>query len=291
MKKVNKSIITANKSAYRYLEEDLRDEAYACLEKNFRESPCLLTAYNLAYFYLEFGEKSADGRWYPCPKKAIDVLKDAETHSGDSYSLLGHAYYSLKDYSNALLYFEKAYTMNKSVETVANYAFLLYIAKGAEAAVRLFDEACDGGIYMRYCSLFCRAIQFGNNLLNEVNAFAKSAEDYDISEIDTVDIAILYFSVNDFKKVIELYDSVLDEYLITPFDFHIISYSLHRLNRDEDTQKYYKTILYDYSENYEEPRSDDIKELKKIYEGREFLKKPEIALQSRLTKNYRFLIV
>ncbi len=276
-----------NKSACRYLEEDLWDEAYACLEKNYRDNPCFLTAHNLAYFYLEFGEKSADGRWYPRPEKAIDILKDAEKYGGDLYSLLGHAYYAAKDYENALLYFEKAYTMNKTAESAANYAFLMYILKGAEAAYKLFDEAC--GVYMCYCSLFCRAMLFGSGLLNEVNDFAKQAENYDISEIDDVDIVLLYFLLNDFKKVIELYDSVFNDYLITPFDFHIISYSLHRLNRDRDIEKYYKVILYDYSENYDEPRIDDIKELKRIYEGGEYIQRPEILLQIRLNKNYRFL--
>ncbi len=276
-----------NKSAFRYLEEDLWDEAYACLEKNYRDNPCFLTAHNLAYFYLEFGEKSADGRWYPCPEKAIDILKDTKIHDGDLYSLLGHAYYAAADYENALLYFEKAYAANKTSESAANYAFLMYLMKGAEAAYKLFDEAC--GVYMRYCSLFCRAMLFGSGLLNEVNDFAKRAEEYDISEIDDVDIALLYFLLNDFKKVIELYDSVFNDYLITPFDFHIISHSLHRLNRDGDIERYYKKILCDYSQNYDEPRLADIKELERIYEGGEYLQKPEIALQIRLTKNYRFL--
>lgn len=244
----DRSMEEINHSALVCLEEDKRDEAFKLLRKNYPDYPCLKTAYNLAYFYFKFGEKNTDNRWYPNLHKTIELLKSAEKYDEDLfvlYSLLGHAYYQTVDYRNAFDCFKKAYMLNQTSTSLINYAFLSYLTKDIKAAEELFSHAHlqdEGNIYMYYCALFCKIVltdKMSDRFLfrQDILSLLKQSYNYDISVIDDIDIIYLFFLIEDFKKVIGLYDSIFDAYLIGSSDFHIIAYSLHRLNRDDEIEK------------------------------------------------------
>lgn len=285
-----------NRLAYSCLEENFIDDGLKLLQLNCKNNPCIQTLNNLAYFYFKFGVKNADGRWYPKPQKSIELLRNIEDYDGDlfiPYSLLGHIYYEMKDYNTAQHYFERAYQFNDTLGALINHAFLLYLTGEIENAEKLFDSAYlrdKSDIYMYYCSLFCKAVSPNNSVSSDVIfSLLKQTDNYDILEIDKIDIIYLLFIVNDFENVVKLYESAFEEYFISPSDFHIIAYSLHQLNHDGKIREYYERIVKDYNDDYDMPLNDCIEQLNTIYNNQKYLNKPKICLQVKLQQNCCFL--
>lgn len=270
------------------LEDDEVDMAHELFQKNYLKNPCLQTINNLAYFYLYFGEKNGSRR-ETMPSKTAEILNGIEKYDGNlfySYSLLGHAFYRIKDFEKSLIYFEKALEHHKSISSTLNYAFLLYVNGHISKAKEFFCCAYlkdNSNVYSYYCYLFCELLFDSKvDIYNEISYLYRKQKNLDISELDIIDVCKLIFLSKNYEQTILLYNEAFDKYVINPLDFHIIAYSLHRLNLDNQIELYYQRIFDDYKSNYKQPLDNKIEELNYIYTNRMYLKKPKFDLEIKL---------
>jgi tetratricopeptide (TPR) repeat protein len=215
LKDDRENINIVNDLAIVSMEVNEYEEALKYFKHAAHINPSVQSLNNLAYFYYKEGEPVEDGGWRYREDKAIELLEKAlelEPNSHFPYALLGEIYTANKDYNRAKVLLNKSISIKPTLANLNNMGVCCFYTSSLEEAFRYFNLASlkrssvavspfpliSSGICVARLGRISEAI----NIAQELIGFCKETDLF----FEEDDVADLYYEIEDYKRVSELYE-------------------------------------------------------------------------------------
>jgi tetratricopeptide (TPR) repeat protein len=215
LKDDRENINIVNDLAIVSMEVNEYEEALKYFKQAAHIYPSVQSLNNLAYFYFKEGEPVEDGGWRYREDKAIELLEKAlelKPNSHFPYALLGEIYTAKKDYNRARVLLNKSISIKPTLANLNNMGVCCFYSSSLEEAFMYFNLASlkrgseavspfpllSSGI----CLARLGRISEAKNVAQELINFCKETDLF----FEEDDVADLYYEIEDYKKVSELYE-------------------------------------------------------------------------------------
>jgi tetratricopeptide (TPR) repeat protein len=215
LKDDRENINIVNDLAIVSMEVNEYEEALKYFKQAAHISPSVQSLNNLAYFYYKEGEPVEDGGWKYREDKAIELLEKAielEPNSHFPYALLGEIYTAKKDYNRARVLLNKSISIKPTLANLNNMGVCCFYTSSLEEAFMYFNLASlkrgsePVSPFPLLSSGICLArlgrISEAKNVAQELISFCKETDLF----FEEDDVADLYYEIEDYKRVLELYE-------------------------------------------------------------------------------------
>lgn len=215
------NVIVMNDLAIALMEVRRYEDSLEHFQKAALLVPSIQSLHNLAYFYYAEGEPSKDGWWACSEEKAVKLLEKAIEQKPTShfpYTLLGRIHIGKEDFEKAIPLLEKAITLQPTLENVNNLGVCFYFTSRLNEAADCFYQVSllrgkdisslhpllSYGVCLAILNKHAEARDVANELVHLCNE-----SDSDIEEDE---VANIYYEINDFSAVTEIYNKTKFQY-------------------------------------------------------------------------------